>query len=981
MTEHQQHQAAQDFADYWKNRGDEKSETQQFWMSLLHSVFGMEEPQKFIEFEKRVQLTHVSFIDAYIESTKVLIEQKSFDIDLHKGYKQSDGSMLTPFQQAKRYANELPYSLRPRWVVVSNFQSFLVYDMENPNGEPFEILLENLQNEYYRLSFLTDIGNIHLKKEMEVSIKAGDLVGKIYDALLAQYKDATNAETLRSLNMLCVRLVFCLYAEDAGVFGKRNMFHDYMAGFDARNFRHALIDLFQVLDTKIEERDPYLDEELAAFPYVNGGLFTDSDIEIPNFSDDLRTLILTKASDDFDWSEISPTIFGAVFESTLNPETRRSGGMHYTSIENIHKVIDPLFLNDLRKELDEIKAEKTGKAQAKHAAEFQGKLSRLKFLDPACGSGNFLTETYLSLRRLENEAINIQAKGQVYIGLEETNPIKVSIHQFYGIEINDFAVATATTALWIAESQMMKETSSIVNLDLDMLPLKTYHNIKEANALCVPWTEWEVADEPHQVVIAGQTYVYPRQESPASIVNEPVVRYGNIDLYTDEIHLNPKGKEPEFYHVDFDYIMGNPPFVGARLMSESQKQDMIDVFGKKWKNIGNMDYVSGWYYKAAKIMRGNNIHTALVSTNSITQGEQVANLWKPLFEDYGVQIDFAYRTFRWDSESTLKAHVHCVIIGFSTCGSKTKAIFTESDNPIQASNISPYLIDAKSVWIESRKKPLCDVPEIGIGNKPIDGGNYLFTEEEMKAFIKKEPKSEPYFRKWIGADEFINGWYRYCLWLGDCSPAELRSMPECLKRVKSVREFRLASKSEGTRKIADKPTRFHVENMPKGHYIVIPETSSERRRYIPIGFMTPDILCSNAIRLMPDASLYHFGILTSNVHNAWMRVVCGRLKSDYRYSKDIVYNNFPWPTPTEEQNAKIEQTAQAILEVRAKYPDCSLADLYDEATMPPELRKAHKENDHAVMAAYGFSTKMTESEYVAELMRLYGEMAKGRIRL
>lgn len=978
MTEHQQHQAAHDFADYWKNRGDEKSETQQFWMSLLHSVFGMEEPQKFIEFEKRVQLTHVSFIDAYIESTKVLIEQKSFDIDLHKGYKQSDGSMLTPFQQAKRYANELPYSLRPRWVVVSNFQSFLVYDMENPNGEPFEILLENLQNEYYRLSFLTDMGNIHLKKEMEVSIKAGDLVGKIYDALLAQYKDATNAETLRSLNMLCVRLVFCLYAEDAGVFGKRNMFHDYMAGFDARNFRHALIDLFQVLDTKIEERDPYLDEELAAFPYVNGGLFTDSDIEIPNFSDDLRTLILTKASDDFDWSEISPTIFGAVFESTLNPETRRSGGMHYTSIENIHKVIDPLFLNDLRKELDEIKAEKTGKAQAKHAADFQGKLSRLKFLDPACGSGNFLTETYLSLRRLENEAINIQAKGQVYIGLEETNPIKVSIHQFYGIEINDFAVATATTALWIAESQMMKETSSIVNLDLDMLPLKTYHNIKEGNALRVPWTEWEVADEPHQVVIANQTYVYPKQESPASIVSEPVVRYGNIDLYTDEIHLNPKGKKPEFYHVDFDYIMGNPPFVGARLMSESQKQDMIDVFGKKWKNIGNMDYVSGWYYKAAKIMRGNKIHTALVSTNSITQGEQVANLWKPLFEDYGVQIDFAYQTFRWDSESTLKAHVHCVIIGFSTCGSKTKAIFTESDNPIQASNISPYLIDAKAIWIESRKKSVSDVPEMLFGSMPNDGGNFILTRQEKDELIRKDPNAAKFIRLFLGADEFINKKERYCLWLADASPSEIRRNPDLLKRVENVRNLRLESKREATRKLADIPTLFGEIRQPKnGHYLLVPRVSSERRRYVPLGFLDFETIASDAVQIIPNATLYHFGVLTSNVHMAWMRVVCGRLKSDYRYSKDIVYNNFPWPVVSTGSTAeqKIERTAQAILDARAKYPDCSLADLYDEATMPPELRKAHKENDHAVMAAYGFKATIlssnNESQIVAELFKLY----------
>ena len=975
MTVQEQQANAKAFIEYWTNRGDEKSDTQQFWTNLLTSVFGITEPQVFIEFEKRVKLTHTSFIDAYIPSTKVLIEQKGPDIDLSKGYKQSDGAVLTPFQQAKRYANEMPYSSRPRWVVVCNFQEFLVYDMENPNGEPYSILLKNLEKECSRLSFLTDEGNIHLKREMELSIKAGELVGKIYDALLAQYKDATSTETLKSLNVLCVRLVFLLYAEDAGIFGVKNMFYDYMARFQARDFRRALIDLFQVLDTKKEDRDAYLDADLAQFPYVNGGLFSNNDIEIPQFTDELRQLILDKASEDFDWSEISPTIFGAVFESTLNPETRRSGGMHYTSIENIHKVIDPLFLNDLRDELEDVKAEPIAKTQLKRASEFQSKLAALKFLDPACGSGNFLTESYLSLRRLENEAILLQTKGQMQMGFEETNPIKVSIHQFYGIEINDFAVSTATTALWIAESQMLKETSKIIQFDLDMLPLKTYHNIKEGNALRESWTEWTI-EERNPVVIAAQANVYPMSETPPTMVQEPVLKYSSIDLYSDEINLHTKRKEVETYHVDFNYIMGNPPFVGARLMNESQKQDMIDIFGKKWKNIGNMDYVSGWYYKATILMRDNNIRTALVSTNSITQGEQVANLWKPLFENYGIQIDFAYRTFRWDSEASLKAHVHCVIVGFSSCRDKQKTIYTESATPIQAQNINPYLIDAPIAWIESRNKPLCDVPEIGIGNKPIDGGNYLFTEEEMHEFIKKEPKAEQYFRKWIGADEFINRWFRYCLWLGDCTPGELRSMPECLKRVQAVRDFRLASKSAGTRKIADKPTRFHVENMPDGNYIVIPETSSERRRYTPIGFLTPDILCSNAIRLAPNATLYHFGILTSNVHMAWMRVVCGRLKSDYRYSKDIVYNNFPWPTPTEEQKAKIEQTAQAILDVRAKYPESSLADLYDEVTMPPELRRAHQDNDRAVMAAYGFSTKMTESECVSELFKMYEELVK-----
>ena len=562
------------------------------------------------------------------------------------------------------------------------------------------------------------------------------------------------------------------------------------------------------------------------------------------------------------------------------------------------------------------------------------------------------------------------------MGLEEVNPIKVDIHQFYGIEINDFAVSVATTALWIAESQMMKETSEIISFDLDMLPLKTYRNIKEGNALKLPWTEWEKAED-RSIIVAGRTNLYIRPEIPASRVGEAVAHYGEIDLYSEEVSINPS-REKETYIVYFHYIMGNPPFVGARLMTESQKQDMSELFGAKWKNLGNMDYVSGWYYKAAKVMTASlKTRTALVSTNSITQGEQVANLWKPLVENMGMHIDFACRTFRWDSESSLKARVHCVVIGFSMDGGeREKLIFTESSEPLHVRHINPYLVDGQNVWIESRNSPLCDVPEIGIGNKPIDGGNYLFTEDEMRVFIQKEPAAAKYFRKWVGADEFINRWFRYCLWLGDCQPNELRAMPECMKQVRAVRDFRLASKSEGTRKLADRPTRFHVENMPGGNYLLIPRVSSEKRRYVPIGYMDSDVFCSDSVHITQHAGLYHFGVLTSNVHMAWMRVVCGRLKSDYRYSKDIVYNNFPWPSPTDAQKAKIERTAQAVLNARAEYPESSLADLYDEVTMPAGLRQAHQDNDRAVMQAYGFSSGMTESGCVAALFERYGMLSQ-----
>ena len=924
MRETTQQAAAKAFSKYWEDKGYEKGESQKFWLSLLRDVFGVAEPEKFITFEDQVKLdSSTGFIDGYIAETKVMIEQKGAGKDLNKPIRQSDGSMLNPFQQAKKYITELPLSQHPRWVVTCNFQEFYVYDMEKPHGDPETIKLADLEKEYYRLSFLVDKGNVHLQREMEISIKAGEVVGLLYDGLLKQYKNPEDPETLKHLNKLCVRLVFCLYAEDAGIFGKHLMFHDYMAQFAVKDMRKGLTQLFRVLNQKADERDPYLADDdplLAAFPYVNGGLFADDAVIIPPFTENLRDLLLRRASADFDWSEISPTIFGAVFESTLNPETRRSGGMHYTSIENIHKVIDPLFLNDLAVELDEIKAIAVWKTKEKSLLAFQNKLAGLEFLDPAAGSGNFLTESYLSLRRLENEGIDELYHGQIMLGeVKPEDLIKVSIAQFHGIEINDFAVTVAKTALWIAESQMLRETGRIVQQDIEFLPLKTNANIVEGNALRLDW--------------------------------ESVV---------DKTRLN--------------YIMGNPPFVGARLMGESQKDDVNCIFSG-WKNAGNLDYVCCWYKKAADIMKDTGIRSALVSTNSVTQGETVANLWKPLFEE-GVHIDFAHRTFRWDSEASTKAHVHCVIVGFSIAPFEKQKVIYSADRPQNVDNINGYLMDADNMFVESRNKPICSVPEIGIGNKPIDGGFYLFTEEEKNAFIAKEPASEKWFKPWYGSQEFINRNPRFCLWLGNCPPTELLKMPESLKRVEAVRQLRLESKSAGTVKLASKPTRFHVENMPESTYIVIPEVSSERRKYVPIGFMTPDILCSNLVKLIPNATLYHFGVLTSNIHMAWMRAVCGRLKSDYRYSKDIVYNNFPWPNPTEEQKARIEKTAQEILDAREQYPGVSFADMYGENMyLFSDLLTAHQANDKAVMAAYGFPVKnFTEADCVAALMKMYQEL-------
>ena len=645
MTEKEQKKAAKEFAERWKGRGYEKGDSNLFWIDLLTHVYGVDNIAEFISFEDQVHLDHTSFIDGYIKSTHVMIEQKSIGKDLRKAIKQSDGSLLTPFQQAKRYSSELPYDDRPRWIITCNFSEFLVYDMNKPNGEPEQIFLADLPKEYYRLQFMVGHKSETLKKEEQISIEAGKLVGKLYDALIKQYKNPESPDTLRSLNMLCVRLVFCLYAEDAGIFGSHEMFGEYLSQFPVKQVREEIIKLFRVLDTKPEDRDPYMDDDIAAFPYVNGGLFADENIEIPRFTEEIVDLLINKASAGFDWSEISPTIFGAVFESTLNPETRRSGGMHYTSIENIHKVIDPLFLDELKAELAEKCELKVDKTRRMRLEEFRDKLASLTFLDPACGSGNFLTQTYIELRKLENEALRSILGGQKMFGGEVITPVKVGISQFYGIEINDFAVTVAKTALWIAEAQMLQETENIVENEIPFLPLKSYANIVEGNSLRIDWES-----------------VIPRDK--------------------------------------LSFIMGNPPFSGARLMGKEQKSDVNEIF-KGWKNVGNFDYVCCWYKKASDLIKGTNIRAALVSTNSVSQGESVANLWKPLIQD-GVHIDFAYRTFKWDSEASIKAHVHCVIIGFSRAETQNKPVIYDGDNYKIVNHINGYLIDAPDIFVESR---------------------------------------------------------------------------------------------------------------------------------------------------------------------------------------------------------------------------------------------------------------------------------------
>ncbi|MBQ9496482.1 MAG: class I SAM-dependent DNA methyltransferase [Selenomonadaceae bacterium] len=907
MKESERKLAAKNFASRWRVVDGERANYQKFWLTLIRDLFGVDKPENFVSFEVPVQLAHTKFIDAYFPDSKVIVEQKNFGVDLEKEITQSDGSKLTPHEQAKRYITGLPLSMHPRRIVTCNFAEFLIYDMETLEP-PTKIFLSELPEKFHALDFLVDETQNKIRVELELSLKAGEIVGKLYDALRAQYRDPDSDESLVSLNKLCVRLVFCLYAESSGIFGKYKIFRDYLGG--ARNIRRDLLDLFEVLDTPVDRRDPYLDDALKNFPFVNGGLFADK-IEIPNFTPEIKNLLLEEASSGFNWSGISPTIFGAVFESTLNPVTRRAGGMHYTSVENIHKVIDPLFLDELKAEFKSLKTKK-------QLAAFHEKISAIKIFDPACGSGNFLTESFISLRRLENEVLKKFFGEKILLGAFD-NPIKVSIQNFYGIEINDFAVAVAQTALWIAELQMMIETQEIIHRDLDFLPLKSYSNIHEGNALRLDW----------------------------------------------------KALAP-----DADFIIGNPPFVGASMMNAEQKSDAVKIFGKI-KLSNSIDYVGAWYHLAAKFMAGTETKAAFVSTNSITQGEQVAPLWKKIFDEYGMQIIFGWRTFKWASESSDQAAVHCVVIGMADKNLRVdKKIFAD-EKIFPATNINPYLVDAPTVFVISRAKHFQNfVPRTTHGNMPIDDGNFIFSEDEAKEFIKKFPAQKHLIHRYVGGKDFLRGEpIRFCLWLFNVPPNEYTRNREIMRRLEAIKNFRAKSSAAPTRKAAETPYKFFSTPQGNEPYLCIPEVSSERRRYIPIGFMTPEVIASNKILIVPSATIYHFGVLTSSIHMAWMRAVAGRLEMRYQYSGSVVYNNFPWAEPSAPQKKLIESTAQKILDARKNYPQSTLADLYDELSMPKELRDAHKKHDRAVAAAYGFEKILDdESAVVGALLKLYARL-------
>ena len=982
--------AARKFREFWTLATDsEVGGYQKFWISLLGDVLGMDDVMSRISFQSPVQLKDTTkFLDAWIPETRVLIEHKARNVKLDAPQAGHDGK--TPFEQALEYNIARPYSEKARWIVTCNFLEIWVYDMDHPLEDPQKISLSNLPKETSRLGFLVDTSVKAVReKEMDISIKAGRIVGELYKELLKRYGNISRgdaearrtgedvelcdsasprAEKLAALNRLCVRLVFCFYAEDAEIFPK-DCFWKLLNETPAKFLRDRLLRLFRALDTPDgsngtkNERDPYLEPEIAAFPYTNGGLFRGvSDAEIPPLDDDIKELLIKSA--DFDWRDISPTIFGALFESTLNPETRRAGGMVYTSVENIHKVIDPLFMNDLTAELEAIKSEKAIAVRRAKATAFQEKLGSLTFLDPACGSGNFLTETFLSLRKLENEAIVVGERlkpGEVLLNLDGI--VKVSIKQFHGIEINDFAVSVAKTAMWISEAKMLNETANILHAPPKYLPLHDYDGIVEGNALRMDW---------------GNILTQSRRGAECA--------EGGL-----------AAKNAENAKSGFDYIMGNPPFVGHQHRTCEQCADMDVIYGD-WKdtNYGKLDYVCAWYKKAIDCILATKstkrTKVAFVSTNSICQGECVAAMWEPMFSRANTDIDFAWRTFRWDNETIAseKAHVHCVVIGFHVGdrSSPTGAKFIFIPDPkdlakpptiIQADRINGYLFNAPNVFIENRggvKTP--GLATMSKGSQPTDGGNLILSPAERDDILAKWPDADSFILRFIGADDYINNHLRYCLWLKDVAPNNYRHIPPIVERLARVADMRRKSPTKSVQRDAETPMLFTQIRQPTTDYLLIPRHSSERRKYIPIGFVSANVIVGDAAYFIPDASPYVFGVLVSSVHMAWMRIVGGRLKSDYRYTP-AVYNNFPWPdlSDSETPREKISQTAQAILDVRGKYPDSSLADLYDPLTMPPDLRAAHAANDRAVLDAYGLKPDTPEPEIIAHLFKLYAEKTKG----
>ncbi len=916
---------AEAFAKRWAGRGDETQEGRSYWIDLFQNVLGVEDAIERLKFEVPVHTdsgsTHAGYIDVLIPSASALVEMKGKDVDLDKK-EVRQGREVTPAEQGRGYAVGLPLNQQPRYVIACNFREIRVYDRNaNPlcvGDDYLSLELGDLPKNLPALQFFKGSGEAPKSVQRAVSIEAGRIMGKIHNEIAGLYHDPDSEESHHALSVLCTRLMFLMFCEDAGLI-EPGLFRDYVASVDGAHLRGALIELFGWLDTDDEARKAeYPSELLARFPYMNGGLFRER-IQIPQLSDQVHYEILVSGCQEFDWSGVDPTVFGSIFEGALSHDTRRSGGMHYTSPENIHKVIDPLFLDGLKEELDDILAKQNPSARTRALRAYHDKLGGLTFLDPACGSGNFLTETYMCLRRLENTVLmELQRGGQAEISFEEAeeeSPVKVTLANFHGIEVNDFACCVARTALWIAEKQADINTAKVVRRVYDELPLREYGTIIHGNSLRVDWAD----------------------AVPAS---------------------------------GLDFIIGNPPFIGYSNLNDAQKADRAEIFGKPG---GVLDYVACWYGKAADFTRGSHTRCAFVSTNSICQGQQVEPLWKPLFDD-GVEIDFAHKTFVWNSEAADEAHVHVVIVGFSREATTPKVLFA-GDSARLVDNISGYLSATPSMFVSHRSKPICDSPKMVRGCQPTDNGQLILTEGEKNDLVSADRSVEKWIRPFSMGADFINGKPRYCLWLKDATPKDLSSMPRVMERVRAVAEYRSESTKAATRKKAETPWLFDEIRETGRTYIGVPAVSSGRRKYVPMGFVDNGMIPGNKLYFVPDATIYDFGILMSQFHNAWMRMVAGRLKSDYNYANTIVYNNFVWPDPSDAARAEVERCASAVLDARATYEGSTLADMYDPDNdfLYPALTKAHKALDAAVEAAYGVDFKGDEEKIVAHLFKLYAE--------
>ncbi|QNL22253.1 class I SAM-dependent DNA methyltransferase [Hyphobacterium sp. CCMP332] len=881
------------FTKEWEGESRERAEKDSFWNDFFN-VFGISR-RRLATFEEPVKKLNnkQGFIDLFWKGT-LLVEHKS------KG-KNLDAA----FEQATDYFHGIKEHELPKYVLVSDFEKFKLYDLDDK--KEYEFGIKDLHKNIKLFGFIAGYQKRTFKDEDPVNIKAAELMGKLHDQLEESGYEG------HPLEVFLVRLLFCLFADDTGIFEKDTFkeFIEVKTNEDGSDLGAWLAQYFQVLNTPTDKRLKNLDEHLDAFPYVNGKLFEEP-LPIASFNSRMREILLECSA--LDWGKISPAIFGSMFQSVMNPEERRNLGAHYTSEKNILKLIKPLFLDELQAEFQKVKSNKN------KLKEFHQKLGSLNFLDPACGCGNFLIITYRELRLLELEVLKELYGGQQVFGIDQI--MLVDVDQFYGIEYDEFPARIAEVALWLMDHQMNLRISEAFGMYYARLPLKKSATIVHGNALRTEWT---------QIVSKNE----------------------------------------------LSYILGNPPFVGAKYQDEQQKEEMDSVFSGV-KSSGLLDYVCAWYLLSAKFISNSNIKVALVSTNSISQGEQVSVLWNALFE-CGAHINFAHRTFQWNNEARGKAAVYCVIIGFSNTSEKTKYIF-EYENvkgePHQrkVTNINPYLIDGPDVLLSNRSNPLCDVPKIGIGNKPVDGGHYLFEDHEKEEFLTLEPKAKHLFKPWCGATEFLHGKKRWVLLLNDVNPGELKKLPHVLKRIESVKLFREASKSKPTQKIAATPTKFHVENIPDSTFLLIPKVTSERRKYSPIGFMSPDTICSDLVFISEGASLYHFGILSSIMHQKWFEYTCGRLEGRNRYSSKVVYNNYPWPKEPSDKNRKAVVTkAQKILDVRAEFPESSLADLYDPLTMPPILVKAHQELDKAVDLCYRPQAFTNETARIEFLFELYNE--------